>query len=174
MTVSETPIPSMRVRTTFRARSIASALLATTPLESSTSSARCIPPCRSRPFRSGTRYEVVSKKVPSARRWRTFTFRGYSAQTEARTSTPMRARRHFRLDMRLRGGRRYVRGAIEVTRLGRCRQRAPSGVRVESELGDERVGSGKALGVAQTRDERNVHTITIEISAGIEEMHLDV
>src|SRR4029079_2233748 len=86
----------------------------------------------------------------------------------------MRARRHFRLDMRLRGGRRYVRGAIEVTRLGRCRQRASSGVRVESELCDERVGSGKAHGVAETGDERNVHAITIKISANVEEMHLDV
>src|SRR3954471_13826630 len=92
---------------------------------------------------------------------------------EARTSTPMRARRHFRLDMRLRGGRRYVRGAIKVTRLGECSQRTPCGVRVESKLRDERVGSGKAHGVAKPCDERNVHAVTIEISVGIEEMRLD-
>src|SRR5947208_4116072 len=92
---------------------------------------------------------------------------------EPRTSTPIRARRHFRLDMRLRGGRSYVRGAIEVTRLAECRQRAPSGVGVSPQLRDECVRSGKANGVAQPCDERNVDAVTVEISVGIDQVRFD-
>src|SRR5258705_5471290 len=92
---------------------------------------------------------------------------------EARTSTPIRARRHFRLDTRLRGGRRYVRGAIKVTRLAECRQRAARRIGVASKLREEGVGSGKAHGVAKPYDERNVDAVTIEISLGIEEVRLD-
>ena len=66
-----------------------------------------------------------------------------------------------------------MRGAIEVTRLGRCRQRTPSGVRVESELCDERIGSGKAHGVAEPCDERHVNAITVKITVGIEEVRFD-
>ena len=66
-----------------------------------------------------------------------------------------------------------MRGAIEVTRLAECRQRATSGVGVASKLLDERVGSGKAHGVAKPCDERNVDAVTIEISLGIEEVRLD-
>jgi len=57
---SETPMPSMRVRTTLSARSIASPLFATAPFDSSMSSARCMPPDRSSPSRRGMRRMVVS------------------------------------------------------------------------------------------------------------------
>src|SRR5215207_2401233 len=173
MTVSETPSPSIRVRTTLSARSIASLLSATTPLESSTSSARCIPPDRSRPFRSGTRYVVVSKKVPSARRWRTFTFRGKSAHAETRTRTPINAKRHFRLDMRLRGGGRYVRGTIKVIRLGESRQRATGRLGVPAQLGDQRIRVGKAHRVAQACDERHVYPVAIEVALRVEQVRLE-
>src|SRR5215218_8782294 len=172
MTVSETPSPSIRVRTTLSARSIASLLSATTPLVSSTSSARCIPPDRSSPFRSGTRYVVVSKNVPSARRWRTFTFRGKSAHAEASTRTPINARRHFRLDMRLRRGGRNVRGTIKVIRLRESRQRASSRAGVPMELGDEGIRIRKSHRIAQPCDERDVDAVTVEITLGIKHVRL--
>src|SRR5215208_984163 len=173
ITVSETPSPSMRVRTTFNARSMASLLSATTPLESSTSRARCIPPDRSKPFRSGTRYVVVSKKVPSARRWRTFTFRGKSAHAETSTRTPINARRHYRLDMRLRGGGRNVHGTIKVMRRAEGRQRATGGVGVAAQLGDQCFRIRKAHRVAQACDERHIYPVTVEIALCVEEVRLE-
>jgi hypothetical protein len=64
-TGSETPNSSMRLRTTRRALFSASLLFATVPFDSSTSSARCIPPCRSSPRLSGTRVTCFSTRVPS-------------------------------------------------------------------------------------------------------------
>src|SRR6059036_404728 len=71
-TGSVVPNSSIRVRTTRSARWIASAGSGTGPFDWSTSKARWIPPCRSRPRLSGTRRIVVSfirPVVASRTRW---------------------------------------------------------------------------------------------------------
>ena len=87
-TDSDTPNPSMRERTVLSARSIASAFLSAGMLcfESSTSSARYVPPLRSRPRCSGTRRTVSSwsdaVRLPRSRR---VTLRGNRNQTDTQT-----------------------------------------------------------------------------------------
>src|SRR5437867_1640873 len=89
-TGSVVPNSSIRVRTTRSARWIASAGSGTGPFDWSTSKARWIPPCRSRPRLSGTRRIVVSfirPVVASRTRW--VVSAGISAQTLRSTSPPM-------------------------------------------------------------------------------------
>ena len=99
---------------------------------------------------------------------------GRAPRRRASTSPTMSARRYFRLDMRLRGGGRYVRGTIKVTRPGevpstRAARRARRG-----ELCDERLRiRGTARCRAGVRRTPTSHDVTVEIAGRIEQVRLD-
>src|SRR5438067_1680735 len=168
-------MPSIRLRTVFSARSIASGILSgvIACLDSSTSSARYVPPWRSRPFRRGTWRWTVSRRTPSAPRCWTLTLRGKSAQTEMMQSAMMTPMRYFRLDMALPGGRKEFRAASKGISRFDLSQRGACGVLVGAELNDERIRRLEAHRVAQPFDKLHSHICAVPIATRVEEVDLE-
>src|SRR6476661_7791231 len=174
-TGSDTPNSSMRLRTTFSARSIASPLFCTTPLLSSTSSARYIPPCRSSPRLSGMRVRVVSRNSPVfGLRSRTVMVRGHNAQTDATTSARMmRSRLRILAFMRLKDGFGDCGSALNVMAGQRLSQRKACFSLVLTQLCSERLGAVELPRLTEARENIDAHGAIVEIALRIEEMRLD-
>src|SRR3954471_13340597 len=75
--------------------------------------------------------------------------------------------------MRLRSGRRSVRGAFKVIGLGESRQRAARRLGVPMQLSHESIRTGETHRVSQSFDERDVHAVTVEIAVDVEHMYLE-